>query len=334
MHSYTLEKWQHNHRFGLHDQHNERSTLRVVMLTVIMMTLEISAGAAFGSMALLADGWHMGTHAAALGITLFAYIYARRHADDPRYSFGVGKIGVLAGFSSAIVLLVIALLMAGESFQRLLAPQPIQFNEAIFVAVIGLAVNLFSAFLLQRDPAHDHDHHHHHDDEEDHEHAEDGQQDHNLKAAYLHVLADALTSVLAIAALLAGKSFGWTWLDAAMGIVGALVITRWSVGLLGDTSQILLDRTGNPALVARIKSTLEAEADNRVCDLHIWKVSSTQFAAIVSLVTHFPRPIEHYRFLLKDFPMLIHITLEIYHCEGEPCIPLAQAGEKHNACRI
>ena len=227
MHIHTLDRWRHPHQFTSHDPRNEKNTTWVVILTVSMMALEISAGAIFGSLALLADGWHMGTHAAALGITLIAYIFARRLAQDRRYSFGTGKMGVLAGFSSAIVLLIVALLMAFEAVQRLITPHPIQYNEAILVAVVGLSVNLVSAFLLK-----DHDHH----DHESHDHGH--HEDHNLKAAYLHVLADALTSVLAIIALLTGKVFGWNWMDSLMGIVGALVITRWSLGLMRETGGI------------------------------------------------------------------------------------------------
>ncbi|KPK26428.1 MAG: cation transporter, partial [Desulfobacterales bacterium SG8_35_2] len=228
MHSSTLERWQHPHSFRLDNPQGERRTWLVIIITVTMMIIEIGAGYLFGSMALLADGWHMGTHAAALSITIFAYSYARRHADNPQYTFSTGKVGVLGGFASAVVLVVIALLMAGESVKRLYSPVSIQFNEAIGVAVAGLAVNLVCAYLLHL--KHDHDHHH-----GSHHH------DHNLRAAYLHVLADALTSLLAIFALLTGKHFGWVRMDPVMGLVGAVVITRWSYSLLSDTSKVLLD---------------------------------------------------------------------------------------------
>ena len=208
MHSSTLQKWQHLHSFKVENPQGERRTKLVIFITVIMMTVEIYTGYIFGSMALLAEGWHMGTHAAALSITVFAYIYARRHADNPKYSFSTGKVGVLGGFASAVVLGVIALLMGGESLKRLYSPVAIQFNEAIGVAVIGLAVNLVCAYLLHAKHSHASDHSH-----SNHQH------DHNLRAAYLHVLADALTSFLAIFALLTGKHFGWVWMDPSMGLV-------------------------------------------------------------------------------------------------------------------
>ena len=308
MHTQNLEKWQHSHDFNIRSQKNEKNTLNVVILTACMMIFEIGGGWLFGSMALLADGWHMGTHAAALGITLFAYGYARRQARNPRYTFGTGKVNVLGGFSSAIVLQVVAILMSVEAAQRLLSPRPIRYSEAIAVAVVGLLVNLVSVRLLGD---HDHDeeagHHHHHD--------------HNLKAAYLHVLADALTSVLAIAALLTGQVFGWAWMDAAMGIVGGLVISRWAIGLLRETSQILLDGTADPELMNRIKTTIESEADSRVSDLHVWKIGDHSASAILSLVTHSPRPVEYYRQLLSSVPDLAHVTIEVNVCSSAPGLP-------------
>jgi cation diffusion facilitator family transporter len=311
MHIYTLNKWQHGHDFTSVDSSNERKTLSVVLLTAGMMGLEIAAGAIFGSMALLADGWHMGTHAAALGITLFAYRYARRHANNPRYTFGTGKISVLGGFTSAVVLQVIAILMGFQSAQRLFSPQTIRFGEAIAVAVLGLVVNLVSVRLLGTD------HHQHHDEHEpDHHH-----EDHNLKAAYLHVLADALTSVLAIIALAAGSFLGWVWLDAVMGIVGSLVISRWAIGLLRETGYILLDGQANEKLAAKIRSLLESDADTRIADLHIWQLGDRDAAAIISVVTHYPRPVTHYRSLLAGLPALAHVTIEINICEDEECLP-------------
>jgi cation diffusion facilitator family transporter len=259
MHIYTLNKWQHDHAFTQVDTSNEAKTLRVVILTAAMMGVEIAAGMYYGSMALLADGWHMGTHAAALGISLFAYAYARRHASDPRYTFGTGKISVLGGFTSAIVLQVVALLMMFEAGRRLLNPQTIRFEEAIAVAVVGLAVNLISVRMLGTDHGHEHNHEHEHGHDHEHEHTHS--EDHNLRAAYLHVLADALTSVLAIIALLAGRVFGWVWLDALMGIVGSLVISRWAIGLLRDTGHILLDGSSDKELVEKIQTTLESDAD-------------------------------------------------------------------------
>jgi cation diffusion facilitator family transporter len=275
-----------------------------------MMVIEIVAGLLFGSMALLADGWHMGTHAGALGIAVFAYRYARRNAVNPDYSFGTGKVGVLGGFSSAVVLLIIALFMGFESFRRILSPVPIQFDAAIGVAILGLLVNIVSALILQSGDQHSHegefDMRNHHD--------------HNLKAAYFHVLADALTSLLAIVALTAGKFLGWVWMDPVMGIVGALVIAKWSYGLLRDTSTILLDRVANRETVAAIKSAIETDADNRVADIHVWAVGSQQMSVIVSIVTHFPRHPQHYKALLTDIKHLAHITVEIHQSMDDPCI--------------
>jgi cation diffusion facilitator family transporter len=309
MHIYTLESWKHSHRFTVGDDQGLRKTKQVILLTLTMMIVEITTGVLFGSMALLADGWHMGTHAAALGITAIAYYYARRHADNPKYTFGTGKVGVLGGFTSAVVLAVVALLMAVESFERLLSPRPIRFDEAIIVAVTGLIINLVSAYIL-RDRRHAHGHtvghlHHH---------------DYNLKAAYLHVLTDALTSVLAIIALITGKALGWIWMDSIMGVVGAAVIMRWSYGLLRDTGKILLDRDVSMETVSTIYSTIEADSDNRVSDLHIWRIGTNQLAAIISIVTHFPKPPDHYKKLLTRFKGLAHITIEVNQCESEPCL--------------
>jgi cation diffusion facilitator family transporter len=264
MHTHNLHLWEHSHRFNIEDDHAERNTRRVILLTLVMMIIEITAGYIFGSMALLADGWHMGTHAAALGITAFAYYYARKHSENPSYSFGTGKVGVLGGFGSAVVLAVVALLMGVESVQRLVSPVNIRFNEAIAVAVVGLAVNLISAYLLRGRHHHSHQHGSGHD--------------HNLRAAYLHVLADALTSLLAIVALITGKAFGWVWMDPIMGIVGALIISRWSYGLLIDTGKVLLDRDVNAEAVEEIRSIVESDSDNRVADLHVWRVGSHHLA--------------------------------------------------------
>jgi cation diffusion facilitator family transporter len=316
MHRYNLHHYQHSHRFHADPAHGERSTHRVIVLTLTMMVIEIAAGTVFGSMALLADGWHMGTHAAALGITALAYYFARRHADNPRFTFGTGKIGELGGFASAAVLAVVAVVMAAESVQRLIAPNPIRFNEAIAVAVAGLVVNVVSALLL--------------DDRHSHEHAEGSgggrQHDHNLKAAYLHVLADALTSLLAIIALSAGKAFGWVWMDPCMGIVGAVIITKWAYGLLMDTGRILLDRDVEPGLVSEIVRRIEAESDNRVSDIHVWRVGAGNLAVILSVVTQHPRPPEHYKKLIRDVDEIAHVTVEVNPCEGESCIPPPAAG--------
>jgi cation diffusion facilitator family transporter len=277
------------------------------------MIIEIAAGYWFGSMALLADGWHMGTHAVALSITAFAYYYARRHSDNPNYSFGTGKVGVLGGFTSAVVLAVIALLIGVESVQRLVSPQPIRFNEAIAVAFVGLVVNVISAFLLQEKHSHHHGHGH------DHEHTEKFR-DHNLRAAYFHVLADALTSVLAIIALFTGKAFGWIWMDPIMGIVGALIISRWSYGLLVDTGKVLLDRDVNQEAIAEIRAIIEADSDNRVSDLHVWRVGSHHLSAVISIVTHYPKSPDHYKNLLEEYDEIAHVTVEVNSCDSDPCL--------------
>jgi cation diffusion facilitator family transporter len=301
--SHHLAVGQHHHRFHKDHLHAEKNTRLVVGLTLCMMVAEIGAGYLFGSMALLADGWHMGTHAAALGITAFAYSFARRHMDNPYYSFGTGKVGVLGGFASAVALAVIAFIMGAESIQRFFHVQTIRFNEAIAVAVLGLAVNLISAWLLQGKEPHSHEHagHHH----------PSAHSDHNLQAAYLHVLADALTSVLAIIALSAGKVLGWIWLDPVMGLVGAVIISRWSYGLLIDSGKILLDRDVSPELIAEIKSKIEAQAGDRVSDLHVWRVSSNHLSVIVSVVSQSPRSPEYYKKLISHYQDIAHLTVEV-----------------------
>lgn len=314
MHSESLERWRHHHTFGTDVKtRGEVRTWLVIALTTVMMVVEIVAGLIFGSMALLADGWHMGTHAAALGVTAFAYIYARRHATDPRYSFGTGKVGALGGFASAVGLAVVALLVFGESAQRLAQPVAIHFNEAIAVAVIGLVINLLCAFLLREDEEH-HGHGHGHGHAHGHGH---GHHDHNLRAAYLHVMADALTSLLAIAALTMGKYLGWTWMDPVMGLVGSVVIARWSLGLLRDTSRVLLDAEFGEQRRDAIVKAIEDDADNRVTDLHLWRVGPRHLAAIVSLVTHEPRDPSHYKALLERFHDVVHVTIEVHSCSDQ-----------------
>lgn len=309
MHTQSIDTWQHRHDFSVIQEHGEKRTRQVLILTAVTMLFEIGAGMAYGSMALLADGWHMGTHVAAFMITIFAYRFAQKHADNKAFAFGTGKVSVLGGFASAIALIVVALIMLIESGQRIFSPQPIHFNEAIGVATLGLLVNIACAFLLQGH----HDHGHAHDD--DHHH------DHNLKAAYLHVLADALTSVLAIGALILGKYFGWNSLDPLMGIVGALVISRWAYGLLRETGGILLDGSISAKEFAAIKEKIEGALDNRIADMHVWKVGPAHYAAIISIVTHYPQKIEYYKELLRDFTDLSHLTVEIHTCETEPCLP-------------
>ena len=298
MNSHDNDTTNHQHVFLSDAQMaSERRTWLVIALTATMMVLEIAAGFIFGSMALLADGWHMASHASALGITAIAYYFARRYASDKRFSFGTGKISELAGYSSALLLALIALLMAYESVTRFFSPVAIRFNEAIAVAVLGLIVNLVSALILkEKHEGHDHDHHH---------------EDHNLKAAYLHVLADALTSVLAIVALTTGRFLGWVWMDPLMGIVGAIVIARWSYGLTRDTGSILLDMDVNTPLSENIQNLLEAEGENHIHDLHLWRLGPGHFAAIISLSARDPQPPEHYKDLLEDIRELRHITVEV-----------------------
>lgn len=310
MPTHSVENWQHSHEFSVKNEKGERRTQYVLILTAVTMIVEIVAGSVYGSMALLADGWHMGTHVAAFVIAIFAYRYARRHADDPAYAFGTGKVNVLGGFASAVALAVVALVMLVESLQRLFDPHVIHFNEAIVVASIGLFVNLISALLLKED--HSHAHHH----EQDHHH----QHDHNLRAAYLHVLADAMTSLLAIVALVTGKYLGWSWLDPVMGMVGAVIITRWSYGLLKQTSPILLDASIEDEYQQAIKEVIEGDADNRISDLHIWKIGANHYAAIIALVTHQPNSTEYYKGLLSQFHKLAHITIEVNECKDEACI--------------
>jgi len=316
MHVHTVENWQHDHDFAVKNAQGEQRTQYVLILTAITMAVEIIAGSIYGSMALLADGWHMGTHVAAFMITIFAYRFARKHAHDPAYAFGTGKVNVLGGFASAVALAVVALLMLAESLHRIIDPQMIRFNEAIAVAVLGLVINLISAFLLKDH----HDHHHGHDHTHDHEHHHHHDHDHNLQAAYLHVLADAMTSVLAIVALVAGKFLGWSWLDPIMGLVGAVIITRWSIGLIKQTSPILLDASIEEEYLEGIREAIEQDADNRIADLHIWKIGANHYAAIVSLVTHTPKSTEHYRGLLEQFTKLAHVTIEVNQCRDEQCI--------------
>jgi len=261
------------------------------------------------SMALLADGWHMSTHVIAFLITAVAYYLARRHASNVRFSFGTGKIGVLGGFASAVVLSVVAVLMAGESARRLFTPLTIHFNEAIGIACLGLSVNLGCAFLLKDD---------HHS--EGHSHGTAHHHDLNLRAAYLHVLADAFTSVLAIVALTGGKFFGWAWLDPVVGLVGSGVVFSWAYTLLRDTSGILLDRTPPSSdLPEEIRRAVESDGDSLVTDLHVWQVGTGKFAAIVSVVAHQPKSSDEYRELLRGHEELVHLTIETQHCrEHEP----------------
>ncbi len=312
-------QWQPPHDYRPLERRSERRTWAVVILTGLTMLLEITAGYWFNSMALLADGWHMASHMVAIGLAALAYLLARRYAADHRFTFGTWKIEVLAGFASALLLVVVALFMIGESLLRFWAPAAIGFDEALVVAVVGLLVNLLSAWLLR--DQHDHGHGHGHGDDA-HSHAERGHahahgapgKDLNRHAAFIHVLTDALTSVAAIIALLGGKLFGWGWLDPAMGIIGALVILVWARGLLRDTAKALLDREMDDPLVGKVREALERVPDTEVTDLHLWRVGRSQYSCILSVVTHQPHTADRYKAALQPFAQLVHITAEVNRC--------------------
>lgn len=314
---HEISEWQHAHDFRGGDQkHFEQRTHWVIALTSVTMLVELVGGYLTGSMALLADGWHMATHVGALSIAAYAYRVTRRHADNPQFTFGTGKVATLGGFTSAIVLGIVALLMAIESVWLLFEPRTVHFEEAMAVAVIGLLVNLVSAWLLRGAP-HEHHHHHHHGEHEHHHH--DHHHDHNVRAAYLHVVADALTSVLAIFALWTGARFGWVWMDPLMGIVGAIVISRWAIGLATESGRILLDAEDHEPTKREIRRLIEADGDTRVADLHVWRVGPQSLACIVSLVTHTPSPAERYKSQLDGLSNLAHVTVEVNHCTAEVC---------------
>lgn len=301
----------HDYLGASHDR-NARRTLWVVVLTLVMMVAEIAAGVVTGSMALLADGFHMATHAGALGVAALAYGYARKHVHDPRYSFGTGKVGDLAGFASALALGIFALGIAWESLVRLANPVSVQFDEAILVAVVGLLVNVVSAWLLAggggHSHGHDHGHGHAHEDGHVHHGVHDHGTDNNMRAAYIHVLADALTSVMAIAALVAGRFLGWVWLDPVIGIVGALVIARWAWSLMKGTAAILLD-VADPVLLARVREAVEGPGDTRIHDVHVWQVGPASYAAIVEV--HGNVDCAAIRARLKPIANIAHLTVEV-----------------------
>jgi cation diffusion facilitator family transporter len=307
MNADAIDGWTHDHTFGQERQMpGERRTLTVVAITATMMVVEITCGVLFGSMALLADGLHMASHAIALVIAYGAYVFARRYARDERFSFGTGKVNSLAGFTGAILLAGFAVLMAWESVDRLFNPVIIQFNQAIVVAVIGLAVNAVSAVILGG-------HGHSHGDEHDHAdgHAHTHHDDHNLRSAYLHVIADALTSLFAIIALLGGKYLGLAWLDPVMGIVGATLVAHWSVGLARASARVLLDRRAPERIREAIRSAVEGDDAGRVSDLHVWSVGPGRFAAIIAVVTDSPQPPQAYKALLPEGLGLVHVTVEV-----------------------
>jgi cation diffusion facilitator family transporter len=338
MHSHSLERWTHDHVFlGSRHDRNERRTWLVVWLTIAMMVAEIAGGTMYGSLALLADGWHMSTHAAAIGVAALAYRYARRHMHDARFAFGTGKFGELAAFTSAVVLAMIAIAIGYESVVRLANPQPIAYGEAIVVATIGLAVNLVCAWLLRDDHDHHHGHghaahghrahahddhahpHHGHDHDAHHDHAHatahrEHHRDNNLRAAYVHVLADAATSVLAIGGLLLARAFGWIWIDPVVGLIGSLVIASWAYGLIRDAGAILIDMVPDSKVANAIRQHLEIDGD-RVCDLHLWQIGPGHQSAIISIVTDQPRPPAFYKARLAGIEGLSHVTIEVDPCQ-------------------
>ncbi|MGA9137642.1 MAG: CDF family Co(II)/Ni(II) efflux transporter DmeF [Methylovirgula sp.] len=303
MHDHSLDGFSHPHVFlGRRHVANEQRTLLVVALTAAMMVAEIGGGAIFGSMALIADGLHMSTHAAALGVAALAYVYARRHANDPRFAFGTGKFGDLAAFASGLALALVALLIAYESVARLIHPRAIAYDEALAVAALGLSVNLISAWLLR--DTHHHDHHRHagHDDA-----------DHNLRAAYVHVLADAATSLLVIGGLLLARNFGLVFMDPVVGLIGTGVILSWAYGLLRDSGSVLLDVTPDARLRDAIKARLETDGDF-VSDLHLWRLGPGHCAAVISIVSDHPKSPQEHKARLADLAGLSHVTIEVLRC--------------------
>ncbi|MDY0883475.1 CDF family Co(II)/Ni(II) efflux transporter DmeF [Dongia soli] len=320
MHTHSLDAWTHEHVFlGENHHRNEKRIWLVVALTTTMMVVEIAGGTVFGSLALVADGWHMSTHAAALAISALAYLYARRHLRDRRFSFGTGKLGDLASFASAVILAMIAVAIGWESIKRLLHPVDIAYGEAIGIAVVGLAVNLLSAWILRDDHGHHHHHHHHHHHDHDHQHdhgnhhAASAGGDLNLRAAYIHVLADAATSVLAIAGLLAAWFFGWRFIDPLVGLVGTAVILSWAYGLIRAAGAALLDTVPDDDLADTIRGRLEVEGD-RVADQHLWRIGPSHYAAVITIVSDHPARPGHYKARLAGLPGLSHVTIEV-----EPC---------------
>jgi cation diffusion facilitator family transporter len=310
----TLSEAAHAHVFlGEGHQHAERRTWAVIVLCGAMMLLEIAGGIAFGSLALVADGLHMSTHAGALLLAALAYSYARRHSHDARFTFGTGKLGDLAGFTSAVILALIAILIGYEAVTRLIEPVPIAFAEAIPIAALGLAVNVASAWLLARGGHH----HHGHDDpghghQHGHDHGDTAGRDNNMRAAIVHVMADAAVSVLVIVGLLLARAFGWLWMDPLAGIAGACVIASWSYGLIRDTGAILLDMNPDGYMTGHLREAIERDGDT-LADLHVWRLGPGHLGAIVSVATRYAREPEFYRERLTEFPSLSHVTVEVEH---------------------
>lgn len=317
MHTQDLSGWKHEHAFQTGSAAAERGTRTVLAITAAAMVVELVAGWLFNSMALLADGWHMGSHVAAIGLSVLAYAASRRYAQDARFAFGTWKIEVLGGFASAIFLLLVAAAMVIGSVERVLAPEPIQYGPALGVAVLGLGVNLVCALIL----GHAHHDHDHDDTRHAHDHEAHGGHDLNLRSAYLHVLADAATSVLAIVALLGGWLYGWDWLDPAMAIAGAIVVAAWAKGLLAETARVLLDREMDQPVVAEIRAVVELPGDpaeTRLTDLHVWRVGRNAYACAMAVVTH-DRALtpQTLRSKLAQHPEIVHATIEVNHCTTE-----------------
>ena len=318
MKSDDLSDWRHDHAFDNNSEAAERSTRWVMWITLVTMVVEILAGWAFNSMSLLADGWHMSSHALAIGLSAMAYAAARTYAHDPRFAFGTWKIEVLAGFASALFLLGVALTMVIGSLERLISPQPIQFEEAIVVGVLGLLVNIACAYILGKAHHHGHTHEHAHVHPHDHEHhAHDPHEPHhdlNLKSAYMHVVADAFTSVLAIVALIGGWLYGWAWLDPVMGIIGAVLVALWAKNLIIETAKVLLDREMDHPVVQEIKEVIESDGQTRVSDLHVWRVGKRVYTCALTAVTHDPQlTATQLRQRLSVHEEIIHSTIEIHH---------------------
>lgn len=311
MHTHNLSSWTHEHVFDEGNRAAERGTRVVMWITIAMMAIEIAAGWKFNSMALLADGWHMSSHAVAIGLSAFAYAAARHYARDSRFAFGTWKIEVLSGFASAIVLLGVAAVMVWSSVGRLMAPQPIHYQEAMIVAAIGLLVNVACAIILGNAQAH---HHEAYDEHKPHEHHHDL----NLKSAYVHVIADAATSVLAIVALAGGWFYGWSWLDPVMGIVGAALVAVWAKNLLRETGKVLLDREMDHPIVEEVREVIEVdhpEGEHRIADLHVWRVGKKVYSCAVSIVTHDKTlTADHVRGWLSVHKEIVHATIEIHQC--------------------
>lgn len=303
MHTQQLEQWEHDHKFYLENEKGEKRSVQVLVLTLTAMVVEITAGEIFESMALIADGWHMATHAAALSISIFAYRYAKKHSSNPRFSFGTGKVTVLGGFTSGVALIAISVLMVLESVMRIMNPGEIEYFKAIIVASAGLTVNLICALLLNPSTTY----------------KNEKKEDHTLRAAYLNVLTDVFISIIAIAALLSAKYSGIAWLDPVVGIAGAIIIFKWSFTLIKDTSIILLDNEIDDDKRHLIIEKMKNSIKGGIADIHIWKLGPADYAAIISIVTDSPMHPEDYKEILSEFQEITHITIEVNECKTSPC---------------